>query len=219
MKNSELSSSNSQFVIPLVCFLLLQGCGSDDESDSEFDLVCRKDAKGTYSEQKDSLYVLPYTIGESYEIGQGNCTFGSHRATIRQQFAYDFVMPTGTSIVAARDGTVVAVVEQHSDETGVPGDENYIVLSHDDGTKSRYIHLTQQGALVELNDTVLQGQAIGISGNSGNSTGPHLHFDVGDGACIPHVDANCRSLPINFLNTSPHSNGLIEGQRYTAEQY
>ena len=94
-------------------------------------------------------------------------------------------------------------------------------LTHD-GTTGRYIHVTTLGALVQLQDTVSQGDAIAMSGNSGNSTGPHLHFDVvndqGGALCLPS-QANCTSVPINFRNTSAHVNGLIEGQSYTADQF
>jgi len=194
----------------------LQGCGGS--AGAVADLSCSDAAAGTYPAQSTSPYVLPYSIGETYVVGQGNCTSSSHNATINQQFAYDFPMPIGTTLVASRSGVVVAVEEGFSDGTGVPGEENFIVIEHDDGTTSRYIHLTTLGALVDLQDTVVQGQAIGMSGHSGNSTEPHLHFDVGDGPCTPHVNTNCRSLPVNFINTSPHVNGLVQGQSYTAEQ-
>jgi murein DD-endopeptidase MepM/ murein hydrolase activator NlpD len=193
----------------------LQGCGGS--SSSVADLSCSDAAAGTYPVQSTSPYVLPYSIGETYVVGQGNCTNFSHNASINQQFAYDILMPIGTTLVASRSGVIVAVEENFSDGTGVPGEENFVVIEHDDGTTSRYIHLTTLGALVDLQDTVVQGQAIGISGHSGNSTEPHLHFDVGDGPCTPHVNTNCRSLPVNFRNTSPHVNGLVQGQSYTAE--
>jgi hypothetical protein len=124
----------------------------------------------------------------------------------------------GCASSSSRGGQVVAVEEGFSDGTGIPGEENFIVIEHVDGTTNRYIHWTTLGALVDLQDTVIQGQAIAMSGNSGNSTAPHLHFDVGDGPCTPHLDTSCRSLPVSFRNTSPHVNGLVEGQSYIAEQ-
>ena len=144
------------------------------------------------------------------------------RVLAGQQFAYDFEMPTGTTLIASRGGVVVGIEESFSDGTGIPGEENFIAILHDDGTTGRYIHLTALGALVQLQDTVSQGDAIAMSGNSGNSTGPHLHFDVvndqGGALCLPS-QANCTSVPLNFRNTSAHVNGLIEGQSYTADQF
>ncbi len=212
------STPRLELVLPSLVLLLvaMQGCQSGGGSVA--DISCADAAAGMYPAQSTSAYVLPYSIGETYKVGQGNCTSGSHNAAINQQFAYDMLMPIGTAIIASRGGTVVAVEEGFGDGTGVPGEENYIVIEHIDGTTSRYIHLTTLGALVTLQEHVTQGQTIGISGHSGNSSEPHLHFDVGDGPCIPHVDTNCRSLPVNFRNTSPHVNGLIQGQSYTADQ-
>ena len=131
-------------------------------------------------------------------------------------------MPLGTTLIASRGGVVVGIEENFSDGTGVPGEENFVAILHDDGTTGRYIHVATLGVLVQLQDTVSQGDAIAMSGNSGNSTGPHLHFDVvgdqGGALCLP-AQADCTSVPINFRNTSAHVNGLIEGQSYTAEQF
>ncbi len=204
-------------LILILVIVTLQGCGGGGGAAA--DVSCADTAAGTYPAQATSAYVLPYSVGETYMVGQGNCTNSSHSATVNQQFAYDMLMPVGTAIVASRAGMVVAVEERYSDGTGIPGEENYVVIRHSDGTTSRYIHLTTLGASVTLQEVVVQGQIIGMSGHSGNSTEPHLHFDVGDGPCTPHVDTDCRSLPVNFRNTSPHVNGLLQGQSYTAEAF
>lgn len=121
-------------------------------------------------------------------------------------------MPIGTEIVASSDGEVVLVEEQFSDTDHIPGHENVIVVLHDDGTFARYLHLTKNGALVDIGDSVYQLDVIGLSGNSGISTGPHLHFDVmrvvagDDEFCAPqrHVSSDprhCTTVPLSFLNT------------------
>ena len=206
-----------------VLVVVIQGCGGGDGGPNNvIDESCMEAAAGTYPDQSTSPYVLPYSIGETYAVAQGNCTAGRHRANAGQQFAYDFAMPLGTTLIASRGGVVVGIEESFSDGTGIPGEENFVAIRHDDGTTGRYIHLTTLGALVQLQDTVSQGDAIAMSGNSGNSTGPHLHFDVvsdqGGALCLPQ-QANCTSVPINFRNTSTHVNGLIEGQSYTAGQF
>jgi murein DD-endopeptidase MepM/ murein hydrolase activator NlpD len=90
-------------------------------------------------------------------------------------------MPVGATVRAARDGTVVRVVEHFA----VGGTEerfkkraNAILILHSDGTIARYLHLQQEGALVEAGDPVHAGDPIGLSGDTGYSQKPHLHFDV-----------------------------------------
>ena len=55
---------------------------------------------------------------------------------------------------------------------------NYVTIGHDDGSQAVYVHLQMNGALVKLGDWVTTGDLIGLSGNTGYSTGPHLHFKV-----------------------------------------
>lgn len=82
----------------------------------------------------------------------------------------DFAVSTGTPVMAANDGVVV----------GTPYDAdgfgNYVQVQHRDGHSSYYGHLASKG--VSEGQEVTAGQVVGVSGNSGNSTGPHLHFEV-----------------------------------------
>ncbi len=97
------------------------------------------------------------------------------------QYAVDFSMPEGTTVCAARDGVVVDLME--SSEVGGPDrnykdDANFVSIAHDDGTIGEYVHLKRDGVLVEIGDKVKAGQPIALSGNTGYSTAPHLHFGV-----------------------------------------
>ena len=127
----------------------------------------------------EHLYALPYASGESYRILQG---FGSRFSHIGlEEFAVDFDMRVGTPVHAARAGTVVRVEESHSRgcwEDGCGRYANYIVILHSDGTTGEYYHLMQDGALVDIGESVGRGQKIGYSGNTGHTTMPHLHFAV-----------------------------------------
>ncbi|MFN2397877.1 MAG: M23 family metallopeptidase [Gemmatimonadaceae bacterium] len=167
-----------------------------------------------YPAQATSVYLLPFDLGRAFRVTQGNCSGGmrTHRVQGPFQYAYDFDMAKGTVVRAARGGEVIAVVEFFPDGTRRVGDENYVLIRHTDGTFGRYFHLALNGASVVHGQFVAQGDVIGFSGDSGNSTGPHLHFDVA--IC---ADVGCLTLPIVFRNTRPHPNGLAEGQTYSAD--
>lgn len=82
----------------------------------------------------------------------------------------DLSGPMGTPIDAAGPGVVVAATQS------TIGYGNYIVIAHDAHTLTLYGHLQSLG--VKVGDTVAQGQPIGLMGSTGNSTGPHLHFEL-----------------------------------------
>ena len=82
----------------------------------------------------------------------------------------DYGTPIGTKILASEDGTVTTVASLSV------GYGNYVLIKHADGYETVYAHLSQ--ILVRQGQAVSQGDVIGLSGNTGNSTGPHLHFEV-----------------------------------------
>lgn len=167
---------------------------------------------GPYPAEATSPYVLPYEAGSSYRVSQGNCTNFSHVTGTPDQYAYDFVMPIGTVLIASRGGTVTRITDTFKDNTGVPGEENVVGITHDDGSQALHFHLAQNGSMVTMQQLVQQGDVIALSGNSGNSTEPHLHFVVGG----PPGTGGVGTLPITFNNTDPHPNGLVSGRSYLA---
>lgn len=171
------------------------------------------DACAGYGGQGQSAYVLPYAVGEAHLLIQGNCGSFSHYGALR--YAYDFRMPIGHSVTAARAGTVVFVEDGFPDGTGRLGDENLVIVRGPDGSFDRYIHLTQRGASVPPGASVHAGDLIGRSGNSGYSTEPHLHFDVTVGCST----LDCPTVPLVFRNTTPHAGGLQAGTSYPALPY
>lgn len=80
----------------------------------------------------------------------------------------DFATPIGTKVVAPGDG-VVTMVTDHK----FAG--KYIVIEHGNKFRTRYLHLSK--SLVRKGDRVSRGQVIALSGNTGRSTGPHLHYE------------------------------------------
>ena len=153
-------------------------------------------------------YALPFLKGKRYKILQGNNTKFTHKGSF-SKYAIDFKMNTGQVVCAMRDGLVVAIKED-SNKGGkhkkFMKQGNYIVVAHNDGTFAQYVHLKKDGAIVKKGDTVVVGQQIGYSGNTGYSTQPHLHFAV----YKPTKDGLV-SIPF-ILNTFPSS-------KYTKGRY
>lgn len=121
-------------------------------------------------EFKDTFLVSLYQKRDTFHFpvkGQVTSHFGFRRA----QFHYgtDIKLWTGDTVVAAFSGIVrIACYE--------PGYGNFIVISHFNGLESLYGHLS--AFLVKPGDTVFAGQPIGLGGNTGRSTGSHLHFEL-----------------------------------------
>jgi murein DD-endopeptidase MepM/ murein hydrolase activator NlpD len=125
-------------------------------------------------------YSLPFQKSTSQQVWQGYHSVFSHYGNL----AVDFKMKPGTPIHAARGGVVVHVVEENK-RGGVGlryiGKENSIIIQHSDSTFAHYLHLKYKGAVVNVGDTVQEGQQIGLSGHTGFSAFPHLHFEVTKG--------------------------------------
>jgi murein DD-endopeptidase MepM/ murein hydrolase activator NlpD len=133
--------------------------------------------KGKIKEDTSWVYALPYDAGKSHLVVQGYYSSFSHK----NRSALDFKMKKGTRILAARDGVVVRMQEENNKggwNKKYRQFANYVVVQHADSTRAGYWHLQQNGVLVKLGDSVKQGQPIALSGNTGYSSMPHLHFMV-----------------------------------------
>lgn len=137
----------------------------------------RKLQKGIITEDTSFVYKLPFEKDKKHLLVQGYFSHFSHK----ERAALDFKMKRGTSVCAARDGVVVRVKED-GDKGGWNKKYrpygNVIVIQHTDGSRAGYWHLQYNGALVNVGDTVKQGQVIGLSGKTGYTLFPHLHFIV-----------------------------------------
>jgi murein DD-endopeptidase MepM/ murein hydrolase activator NlpD len=133
--------------------------------------------KGIIKDDSSFVYALPYESNTSHLLIQGYFSHFSHK----ERAALDFKMKRGTKILAARDGIVVRVKED-GNKGGLNKKYrpygNNIVIQHADGSRAGYWHLQYNGALVNVGDTVKQGQVIGLSGKTGYTALPHLHFLV-----------------------------------------
>ncbi|OYD06316.1 M23 family metallopeptidase [Paludifilum halophilum] len=101
-----------------------------------------------------------------YKSGDSNNCYSGHTGQ-------DFPDPVGTPVYAAEDGTVTTVRNLGDRSYGT-----YIVINHGNGMQTLYAHMYPDQPLVRPGDRVQKGQPIGAVGNHGNSSGPHLHFEV-----------------------------------------
>ncbi len=135
-------------------------------------------------------YPLPWR-GGPFKLTQGANGKYSH-FTPRGRYALDIAMPQGTPIVAARGGIVVKTENQQSGRGNNPSG-NFVRILHDDGTMGVYLHLLRGSVSVQEGQRVETGSHLANSGNTGNSTGPHLHFVV-----QRNVGLALESIPFNF---------------------
>jgi hypothetical protein len=175
-------------------------------------------AQAVFEDPAESSYCLPWFEGGTFQVSQSYCSPPGWSHHIRH--AYDFLMPMGTEVRAARAGLVVELREHWPDDDRVGGHENMVSLRHEDETTSLYLHMKQNGVLVEMGDWVPKGGLLGHSGSSGDTQGiPHLHFQVclKSGMCSWKTGEH--TLPVNFSNADGHLDarrGLAVGEEYTS---
>jgi murein DD-endopeptidase MepM/ murein hydrolase activator NlpD len=135
-------------------------------------------------------YPLPW-VGGPFRLSQGPNGKYSHFG-VKGRYAMDIAMPEGTPIIAARGGVVVKI---ENDQTGKGANPsgNFVRILHNDGTMGVYLHLMRGSVTVREGERVMVGSALARSGNTGNSTGPHLHFVV-----QRNVGGSLESIPYEF---------------------
>ncbi len=186
----------------VVWLVVLSGCTGFGSTP-----VCMAGARlgprGHCRSQRAPLHHIPFREGFKTKVMQGFDGYLSHKEDLA--FSIDFRCPLGTPVTASRDGRVWAVREDSNKGCGDPScvnDANYVILDHGDGTYSEYYHLRELGALVEPGDQVCAGQVIGLSGNTGFSTGPHLHFAL--------TDVTRHTVPVRLYEAiNEHNFGFI----------
>lgn len=149
------------------------------------------------SEHRPAMpYRAPFAVAGSFPVSQAYPTAVTH-TTADSRYAVDIAMPIGTDIYAARGGIVFDVAGQNfrggTDlERDAPA-ANLVRILHDDGTWAEYAHLNWNSIRVRPGDTVRRGEYIADSGNTGFSSGPHLHFAV-----MHNRGLGAESLPVVF---------------------
>ncbi len=144
----------------------------------------------------DRPYRAPFALAKKFMVSQ-TFPIGVTHDTADSYYAVDIVMPVGTDIYAAREGKVVEVASKNFRAGPNPEEEgasaNIVRILHDDGTFAVYAHLNWNTIRVRPGDDVKRGQYIADSGNTGFSTGPHLHFVV-----LRNHGMRVESVPVVF---------------------
>ncbi|MDQ0405429.1 M23 family metallopeptidase [Streptomyces sp. NPDC000349] len=142
-------------------------------------------AKKTATKKKAASWVDPV---KKYKLSASFAQNGGMWAS--KHSGQDFAVPVGTNVVATHGGTVVKAGGNGAGDGPAYG--NAIVIKHGNGTYSQYAHLSKVN--VKIGQVVKTGQSIAKSGNTGNSSGPHLHFEI-------RTTANYGSAvdPVSFL--------------------
>ncbi|SFH82745.1 M23 family metallopeptidase [Halpernia frigidisoli] len=161
------------------------------------------------SYDENYVYDLPFDSNKSYSIFQGYNGKISHM----NQAALDFNFKVGEKIFAAREGKVVATEERNNtncNSKDCAKYNNYILILQPDGTFAEYLHLKQNGVEVNVGDEIKKGQFLGYSGNTGWSTGPHLHFAV----FLNRMDKDREFIKTKFRTSNSTGEYLLEKKSY-----
>jgi murein DD-endopeptidase MepM/ murein hydrolase activator NlpD len=164
--------------------------------------------------EPSALYRLPFARAKSFFVSQAYPDKQTH-ADPASHYAIDFVMPIGSDVYAARGGVVMEVASQYfRSGTQLERDgprANIVRILHDDGTFGLYAHLNWGAIRVVPGQRVQQGEYIADSGNTGFSTGPHLHFAVQRNA-----GGRLVSVPVQFAGAGGTPVTVTSGSTVTA---
>ena len=140
-------------------------------------------------------YRAPFANARSFTVSQAPPDNFTHFDP-SSRYAIDFAMPEGSAVHAAREGVVINVAHRFYKGSLAPSSQdeaNFVQILHDDGTNAIYAHLQMDSIRVQPGQRVARGEYIANSGNTGFSSGPHLHFAVLRNAGMRNV-----SVPLTF---------------------
>jgi murein DD-endopeptidase MepM/ murein hydrolase activator NlpD len=140
-------------------------------------------------------YRAPFALAQSYTVTQAPPDQITHKDA-GSRHAIDVAMPVGSAVHAAREGVVINVAHKFfrgGTTQEVRDEANFVQVLHDDGTTAVYAHLQLDTVRVRPGQRVQRGEYIANSGNTGYSSGPHLHFVV-----LRNAGLRSESVPVTF---------------------
>lgn len=193
--------------------LALPAIGDGQEPAAKFRFISLLgDPRSLHNPQQP--YRAPFAIANDFRITQAFPVGVTHK-TADSRYAVDIAMPIGTDIHAARGGVVFEVASTNFrggvDPARDAAAANIVRILHDDGTHAVYAHLNWNSIRVQPGDEVERGEYIADSGNTGFSSGPHLHFAV-----LRNAGMRMESVPIVFAGPNSAEIGPAAGNTLTA---
>lgn len=158
-------------------------------------------------------YRAPFAVAQSFRVTQAPPDAVTHKDPASSN-AIDIAMPVGTGVHAAREGVVINVAHKffrHGLENDKRDEANFVQIQHADGTNALYAHLQMDTVRVKPGQRVLRGEYIANSGNTGYSSGPHLHFVV-----LRNTGMRSESVPVSFEGAGGVAQTPGTGQVLTA---
>jgi len=164
---------------------------------------------------KDIVILPPFAPEGQFPISQGFQGEKTH-LTPESEFAIDIAMPVGTAIHAVRSGTVMDVEEDFNsggtDMEKFVDKANHVRILHKDGTMAVYAHLDLASVSVRPGSRIRAGQKIARSGNTGFSTGPHLHFVIQQNTGMKLISVPFKFQTATGAPATPEANQILQGQ-------
>jgi len=163
----------------------------------------------------DLVVLPPFAQGEQFPISQGFQGEKTH-LTPDSEFAIDIAMPVGTAIHAVRSGTIMDV-EEDFNRGGTNMEKfvdkaNHVRVLHEDGTMAIYAHLDLASVSVRPGARIRAGQKIARSGNTGFSSGPHLHFVIQQNTGMKLISVPFKFQTATGAPATPEVNQVLQGQ-------
>ena len=192
--------------------VLLELPATDGPSEIRFEYGYVVGVRGAEHRPKQP-YRAPFALPQSFLVTQAPPDAITH-VDGSSRNASDIAMPVGTAVHAAREGIVINVAARHFRSGLQPqnmDEANFVQVLHDDGTYAIYAHLQLDTVRVKPGQRVARGEYIANSGNTGFSSGPHLHFVV-----LRNAGMRSESVPVVFAGPGGVSVTPRSGQGLTA---